>query len=89
MSEEELENDEQAIDRKWKIRGKAMPTLIETLGLLYLGLVLLRLPISMGEIHRYLQKFVQAERHGLTPGIAGLFGKIFLISEPYALYQRS
>ena len=29
------------------------PALIETLGLCYLGTILLRLPISLGDMHRY------------------------------------
>lgn len=51
-SEAETGKDEEHLGRKWKVKGKAMPTLIETLGLLYLSLILLRLPISMGDIHR-------------------------------------
>lgn len=39
--------------KKSKGLAKPMPTLIQTLGLLYLGMILLRLPISMGEVHRW------------------------------------
>lgn len=39
--------------REWKVRGKDMPTLIESLGLCYLGMVLLRLPVSLGDVYRY------------------------------------
>ena len=53
VSGTETEKGDQSIGREWKVRGKAMPTLIETLALLYFGIVLLRLPISMGDIHRY------------------------------------
>lgn len=53
VSDAGTDNNEESIGRKWKVRGKGMPTLIETLGLLYFGIVLLRLPVSMGEIHRY------------------------------------
>ena len=35
-----------------KGRSKAMPTLIESLGLCYLAAMILRLPTSMGEVHR-------------------------------------
>ena len=34
------------------VRKNAMPTLVEALGLCYLGSILLRLPIGMGELHR-------------------------------------
>ena len=40
-----------------------MPTLTETLALLYLSTVLLHLPVSMGDIHQYVD-------HGLrSPGM--------------------
>ena len=38
--------------REWKVRGKEMPMLIETLGLCYMGMILLRLPVSLGEVYR-------------------------------------
>ena len=56
VSEVETEDEEQNTERKYKARGKAMPKLIETLALLYMGMVLLRLPVSMGEIHRCVQR---------------------------------
>jgi len=46
--------DEEGDGRKWKVKGKKMPTLIETLALLYFGVVLLRSPVSMGDIHWYV-----------------------------------
>lgn len=52
QSETEIEDKNKGIGRKWKVRGKDMPGLIETLGLLYLGTVLLRLPVSIGEMYR-------------------------------------
>lgn len=52
QSETETEDKNEGVERKWKVRGKDMPGLIETLGLFYLGMVLLRLPVSIGEIHR-------------------------------------
>lgn len=52
QSETETEDNREGVGRKWKVRGKDMPSLIETLGLCYLGIILLRLPVSIGEIHR-------------------------------------
>lgn len=54
VSETETERDEEGEAKKWNAQGKKMPMLVETLALLYLGTVLLRLPVSMGDIHRYL-----------------------------------
>ena len=54
QSETEAEDKNEGVGRKWKVRGKDSPSLIETLGLCYLGTVLLRLPISIGEMHRYV-----------------------------------
>ena len=53
QSETETEDKHDGVERQWKVGGKDMPTLIETLGLCYLGMILLRLPISIGELHRY------------------------------------
>lgn len=60
QSEVETETEGGNGGRNYKIRGKAMPTLIETLGLVYLGIVLLRLPISMGGMHRYAHDFLRS-----------------------------
>ena len=49
----EAEKDGEDDGRKWTIKGKAMPTLIETLALVYLGTVLLHLPVGIGDVHRY------------------------------------
>ena len=54
QSETEAEDKHEGVGRKWKVRGKDSPSLIETLGLCYLGTVLLRLPVSIGEMHRYV-----------------------------------
>lgn len=54
METETEREDEDVPSREYKVNGKAMPSLIETLGLCYLGVVLLRLPVGMGEIHRYV-----------------------------------
>lgn len=53
QSETETDDEYEGNGRKWKVRGKEMPRLIETLGFCYLGMILLRLPISIGEMHRY------------------------------------
>ena len=51
----EIEDENEDAGRTWKVRGEGdMPLLIETLGLCYLGTILLRLPVSIGEIHRYV-----------------------------------
>ena len=39
-------------------REKEMPTLIDILGLCYMGMILLRLPASLGELHRYLFRLI-------------------------------
>ena len=53
QSETDLEDQIEADGKKWKFRGKDMPRLIESLGLCYLGIILLRLPVSIGEMHGY------------------------------------
>lgn len=53
----EAEDEDEEVDRKEenvKVRGRDMPTLIESLGICYLAMILLRLPISVGDIQRYL-----------------------------------
>ena len=53
-SRSELGTDTEAEDakqRKRKPLGKDMPTLLDTLGLCYLATLLLRLPVSLGDIH--------------------------------------
>lgn len=35
-------------------RSKAIPNLIDSLGTCYLGMILLRLPISLGHLHRFV-----------------------------------
>lgn len=42
---------DQDVRKPFKV--KAMPTLVETLGLLYLAMVILRLPVSIGDLHRW------------------------------------
>ena len=55
VSDADTDRDEESLGRTRKIRAKTIPSLIETLGLLYLGMVLLHLPISMGDVHRYVK----------------------------------
>lgn len=53
----EAEDEEEKINREResiKDRGSDMPTLIESLGICYLAMILLRLPISVGDLQRYL-----------------------------------
>lgn len=52
-SETKAESKDHDGGRKWMVRGTDMPILIETLGLCYFGMVLLRLPVGLGELHRY------------------------------------
>lgn len=59
-SETEAESKDHDGGRKWIVRGRDMPILIETLGLCYFGMVLLRLPVGLGELHRYfLPAFIE------------------------------
>ena len=53
-TEFEVESEYNSGRRDWKIKLKTMPTLVESLGICYLGLILLRLPISIKDIHGYL-----------------------------------
>lgn len=66
QSETEAEDKHEGVGRKWKVKGKDSPSLIETLGLCYLGTVLLRLPVSIGEMHRWAVRedipFIRAVR---------------------------
>ena len=39
-------------------REKDMPTLIDILGLCYMGMMLLRLPVSLGELHKYVLRLL-------------------------------
>ena len=56
QTETEIESNGEEVGKEYKVEGKAMPTLIETLGLCYLGMVLLRSAISMGDLHRYVRR---------------------------------
>ena len=88
LSETEEVEKVEAGKREYKIRGKAMPTLIETLALLYLGTVLLRLPISMGDMHRYSRELPDLIRPCAYTASAGPFEKTSPSLELYALCQQ-
>lgn len=47
------ESTEDEKTREWKVQVKEMPTLMQSLGICYLGAILLRLPVSLGDFHRY------------------------------------
>ncbi|KAI4250274.1 MAG: hypothetical protein LQ352_005393 [Teloschistes flavicans] len=51
-SEVDTDDQQSEGDRKRSSRSKTIPSLIESLGLCYLGMMLLKLPISMGDLHR-------------------------------------
>ena len=61
QSQTETDDEHEGTGRKWKVRGKEMPRLIETLGLCYLGMILLRLPVSIGEMHRYVARYLSCQ----------------------------
>lgn len=41
--------------KRWDLRSKQMPTMLETLSICYIGAAVLRLPIGLGDFHRWLQ----------------------------------
>jgi RNA polymerase I-specific transcription initiation factor RRN7 len=45
-------DDESA--REPKKKENSLPTLIDTLGLCYLGIVVLRIPVSLGDLYKYV-----------------------------------
>ena len=92
QTEDEMKTDSK-YGRGWKTRAKAIPTLVETLGLCYLGMVLLRLPVSLGDMHRYgnLQLDDLLKKSRLTKSLyylAGPLKRMFRISEQCASYQK-
>ena len=52
-SEGEADSAEDEKTREWKVQVKGLPTLLESVGICYLGAILLRLPVSLGDFHRY------------------------------------
>ena len=65
QTETEIESNGEEVGRVYKVEGKAMPILIETLGLCYLGMVLLRSPVSVGDFHRYVKEINCSDDFGL------------------------
>ena len=61
QTDTEIESNGEEVGRVYKVEGKAMPTLIETLGLCYLGMVLLRSPIGMEDLHRYAREIYHSD----------------------------
>jgi RNA polymerase I-specific transcription initiation factor RRN7 len=52
QSDREESNDHQA-RKKWETRGKETPGVLESLCLNYMAASILRLPVSIGDLHRY------------------------------------
>ena len=61
-SQGEISEEYDGSAREMKKREKNLPTLIDTLGLCYLGMMLLRIPVSLGDIHKYLLEGCHLER---------------------------
>lgn len=55
-SQTEVSDTDDESAREMKQIEKNLPTLIDTLGLCYLGMVLLRIPVSLGDIHKFVPK---------------------------------
>ena len=53
QNDNEDEMKDSMLGKKWELRGKQMPTMVETLGICYLASTILRLPLSLGDFHRY------------------------------------
>lgn len=72
----EAEDEEEEVNIKGgnvKYRGRDMPTLIESLGICYLAMILLRLPISVGDLQRYFKHPSGGRARGWRGG--AVFGK--------------
>jgi len=52
QSDREEGNDHQ-VRKKWEARGKKTPGVLESLCLIYMAASILRLPVSIGDLHRY------------------------------------
>lgn len=52
-SEGEAESMGDEKTREWKVRVKWLPTVVQSVGICYLGAMLLRLPVSLADFHRY------------------------------------
>ena len=49
---ETTENEDESTAEKQRKKERGMPRLVETLGLCYLAMMLLRVPISLGDLHK-------------------------------------
>ena len=49
------EGENQMGEKRWDLRSKQMPKILETLSICYNGDAVLRLPIGLGDFHRWLQ----------------------------------
>lgn len=63
QTDEEKEEDDRR-GKNAKVRGRSMPMLIESLGTCYLAFILLRLPISVGDLQRYAEIHCRGKREG-------------------------
>lgn len=57
----EVEDEEEEVGSNGgnaKDRGRGMPQLVESLAICYLAMMLLRLPISVGDLQRYLKSIL-------------------------------
>ena len=60
QSEKELSTEaEEAKQSRGSSKGKDMPTMRDTLGLCYLATLLLRLPVSIGDIYKSVKHLVE------------------------------
>lgn len=73
QSETEGGKDQQK-RKKWEARGKETPSVLESLGLIYMAIVILRLPVSMGDLHRYSQRIPTARKTVLISAFRKLAG---------------
>lgn len=59
-SQAEVSETDDGSARERKKKEKNLPTLIDTLGLCYLGIIVLRIPVSLGDIHRYTSEHLSS-----------------------------
>lgn len=53
QSSEEVDEETQNVSKSTAEKASNSPVLVETVALCYLGILLMRLPISLGSIYRY------------------------------------
>ena len=49
---ESAEHEGSTLERGMGVKGEKLPMLVESLGLCYLGMVLLRIPVNLGDLQR-------------------------------------